>query len=244
MASTIEHTSWDALQALRVRIETSVAAAPNLVAAAQLFADQLREAFSTVVLSRVFAVAPMRTLPAPEQAAAQQLAITVGRPGAVEPATPVLSLLGTAGREATWNNRTTSVGHRAIPLIDAGFVDGAPMVASLLSSLAVDLAQLRGDASVQLRSLPGGLNARFYVPDARETRDAAGRHIIAARDFVTKYDIRTVFGMGGIYVNGLMVVAIVFTNELLPPAAIDRFPAFIAAFKVATSPLAVANSIY
>jgi hypothetical protein len=56
----------------------------------------------------------------------------------------------------------------------------------------------------------GGRNGTFYVQDARTAVDSLGRHVIAARDFAQEFAIRTVFGMGGAYVDGTMAVAIFF----------------------------------
>ena len=43
----------------------------------------------------------------------------------------------------------------------------------------------------------GGLNAKFFVPDAGTTRNGRGDYVIPARDFLSqKHSVRTVFGMG------------------------------------------------
>lgn len=217
--------------------------AANLVTASQRFVEMFTRSFDTVALARMFIVARFDALAPAEQTIASEFAARVGR-GALEPTTPVLSLLATAGAVPAWNRRELSQGHRAIPFIDRNLVDGAPMIAALLSALNVDLVALRGDPAVQLRHLSGGLNARFYVPDARSTVDAQGRHIIASQDFVHTQGIRTVFGMGGAYVDGKIVVAIVFTREMLAELYVDRFPSFIGTFKLATSQLAQGGLIY
>ena len=241
---TIHDATWPQIEGLRASIEANLEVAPTLVDAADALCAGLATAYSTVALARVFLVVPYKTLPPAEQAVAAALATTLGRTGDLEPTTPVLSLLATRGVEAAWTKRESSAGHRAIPLLDARFVEGAPMVAALLASLRVDLAALRGDPSVELRKLAGGLNARFYVPDAQTTLDARGRHIIAARDFVSKYRVRSVFGMGGAYMSGALIVAIVFTTEVLTPAEIDRFPSFIGSFKITTAKLVERNALF
>ena len=52
------------------------------------------------------------------------------------------------------------------------------------------------------------------------------------------------FGMGGAYLDGKIVVAIMFTRETLAELYVDRFPSFIGTFKLATSSLAQGNLIY
>jgi hypothetical protein len=237
--ATIRSTRWETIQSLHAELDRQVAEAGCIADAAQRFAAAFAGSFDTVALARVFVVLPLRTLPAAERAAAEAVAKATAR--TLAETTPVLALVGTAGNEAAWNDRTQSHGHRAIPLVDAELVQGAPMIAELLASLRVELAQIGRDAPAELRTLTGGLNARFYVPDARTTLDRQGRHIIAARDFVDRYEIETVFGMGGRYASGALVAAILFTTETLEAREVDRFPSFISTFKMATAEHAAAD---
>ncbi|CAN5909416.1 hypothetical protein BH11MYX2_BH11MYX2_10150 [soil metagenome] len=244
MTTTIKNASWDVVQGLRADMEVGLRAATSLQDGAQKFVEMFRRSFDTVALARMFLVLPFAELPQVEQLAARELVVKLGRAPAIDAATPVLTLLATSGERPAWNRREQSAGHRAIPLVDTSLVDGAPMIAALLSALRVDLEHLRADASTHLRSLAGGLNSRFYVPDARSTVDARGRRVIAATDFVEQYTIRTVFGMGGAYLGGGLVVAIVFTKELLPELHVDRFPSFIGTFKIATTSLVDAKKFF
>ncbi|MEO7096156.1 MAG: hypothetical protein ABI175_23040, partial [Polyangiales bacterium] len=222
--------------------EPLLGAAPTVAAAAQSFTESLQTTFSSVVLARVFGVIPLRRLPEAERAWAERFAVLAARPVPLDPATPVLTLLGTAGVLPAWTKRTASIGHLAIPLVDQQLVDGAPMIAELLSSLQVNVQKQAGGSAVELRRLAGGRDGRFYVADAQSSIDAKGRRIIAAGDFVAKHTIRTVFGMGGSYLGGELVAAIVFTNELLTALEVDRFPSLIGTFKIATAKLASAHS--
>lgn len=54
---------------------------------------------------------------------------------------------------------------------------------------------------------------------------------------MANHAVRTVFGMGGAYANGLLVIAIVFSTELLDPLTVARYPSLISNFKIATGPL-------
>jgi hypothetical protein len=242
MASTVRSSTWEEIQELRKRLERAIAQAPTIEAAAQHFATGFAAAFETVALARMFLVVPAHQLPTRERTWAERFAQAANR--RVAETTPVLALVGTAGIEPAWNDRRRSVGHCAIPLIDKELIEGAPMIAELLASLRIELVGLSTDAPAQLRSLPGGLNARFFVPDARTTVDASGRHVIAARDFVSQYEIASVFGMGGVYVGGELAVAIIFTREVLSAIEVDRFPTFISAFKMTTSRLMTEGKIF
>jgi hypothetical protein len=215
--------------------------AKSVEGAAQGFVEDLVETFPTLVLARLFLVVPFREIPAVEQATASQVA--AGHP-ALTAKTRVLSLLGTAGAETAWRDRSRSAGHRAIPLLDRKFVQGAPMIAKLLADLEVDLSSLDEGGPIVTRAMLGGLNKAFFVPDAREMRDGKQRHVIAAQDFVTKYGVRSVFGMGGAYVNGALAIAIAFASESLDEATVSRFPSLIGNFKMATAPLCQAGRIY
>ena len=79
-------------------------------------------------------------------------------------------------------------------MVDRSFVDGAPTISSPLHSLPID-PKSTGTGGIQIRAMPGGINARFYVQDALTSKDSLNRHIIAARDFVETYKIKTVFGL-------------------------------------------------
>ena len=153
-------------------------------------------------------------------------------------------VLGTTGREPQWNQRLTSEGHLAIPLLDRAFVQGIPMIAKLLADLEADLANLDSGMPIASRKLLGGQNATFYVPDARTMVDSQGRSVISATPFVTRYGVRGVFGMGGAYLDGSLAVAVIFTNEVLERLTVDKFPSLIGNFKMATSKLVSAGKIF
>ncbi len=243
MAETIGGASWDTIEALRDRLGRSLPTEPTLAAASQAFVQELVATFPTIMLARVFVVTRMSTLPPPERDIATDTARTLELDDALAESAPILALLGSAGQESSWNSRETSYGHRAVPLAGA-LVESTPMIAALLSSLDVDLGAFRADPGVQIRAMTGNLNKRFFVPDARTATDAQGRHVIAAQDFVARYGIRTVFGMGGGFVNGMLTVVMLFTSELLEAGEVDRLASFIGTFKMATSTLAQQGAIF
>jgi hypothetical protein len=51
-------------------------------------------------------------------------------------------------------------------------------------------------------------------------------------------------GMGGSYADGTLLVAIVFTSELIDRLAVSRFPSLISNLKMATAQLMVAGKAF
>jgi hypothetical protein len=211
-----------------------------LCEAAQLFATNLVQAYPAVILSRVFAVIPCEALPEDTAAFARRIA---GDKNPIGPGTPVLSLLGTYGREAAWCDRRSSQGHQAIPLASARFVQSIPMVSAVLASLGFDLSHLGGPAEAFTRRMHGGLNGAFYLPDAQTAKDALGRAIIAP-DFVREYSVRTVFGMGGPYFDRTFLAIISFTDVVVERPVVDQFATLISFFKMSTQELVRTGRIF
>ena len=223
---------WPEISALRTSLEKR--AATSVEDAAQHFVSTFVETFSSLVLARIFIVLPFAELPASEQAFARTL---VGNDSRLSSRTPTLTLLATRGRDASWNQRETSAGHRAIPLLDKEFVAEIPMIAKLLADLELDLAPLDDGFAATTSKMLGSEAGKFYVSDAASAQDTRNRFIIPSRDFVKKYDVHTVFGMGGSYFDGKLVVTILFTNELIDRMVTDRLASFISTFKTTTTRL-------
>jgi hypothetical protein len=243
LALTFKASTFEEIERLRTQLDKACTSASDVETAASQVAQLFLRASPTCVLARLFMVLPLRRLPTAERTWAETFATKIGRTEPLAPTTQVLSLLGTAGLDAAWNVRTSSAGHRAIPLIDRAFVEGAPMIAALLGSFKLDLGTLN-HGEIALRTLQGGLNARFFVEDAQSQVDSEGRFVIGAREFVAKHQVRSVFGMGGSYVGGELAVAILFTKEPLRATEVDRFSSLISSFKMATSAQVAANRIY
>lgn len=225
----VESTDWaKTLDGLRSRVGKATA----LEGAAALVARQLYESFSdTTALARVYAVIPYRDLEPSVTSFVDGLAKSSGQSEHIRPDMPVLTLLGTHGPDEDWCDRTKSKGHRGIPLVSASFVENIPMVARLLKELGVDLSWLDAAPDVNARRLLGGFNGLFYVDDAATARDAAGRLIIPAQDFVDAQGVKTVFGMGGFYPDNTLVAIIVFARERLTRSQVERFISLISLFK-------------
>ena len=229
--ASIDPAQWAAvLDTLR----PLVSRAQTLEGAAQLVARGLYEALpSSTALARVYAVVPHGELPGDVRAFVADLMSGAGPTTAKEPTAtmPVLALLGTYGSKPAHCDRKLSQGHKGIPLVSAAFVDAIPMLARLLRELGIDLAWLDDAPEVITRRLLGGFNGLFYVDDARTVRDAKRRLVIPATDFVAEERVRTVFGMGGFYPNGTMIVCIVFTREAIPRGTVERLTSLISMLK-------------
>jgi hypothetical protein len=236
----LAETSWEEVEALRGQV-TLLGQSTSIQAAGQRLAEIFARRFSSIVLARMFAVLPLSSLPEREQTRGRQ---AVSDDPRLAPETRVLSLLGTAGHDKTWNDRARSKGHLAVPLLDRAFVEGAPMIAKLLVDLGVDLGAIDTRLPIASRRMLGGNNGTFFVADAQSAVDSRGRRVIGAEDFVSRYAIRTVFGMGGAYLDGAIVVAIFFTNEVVDRLIVDRLPSLISNFKMATSKLAAEGRFF
>lgn len=236
---SLARANWPDIQRLRGEV-MRVSRAGSLSGAAQQLAGIFAEAFDSIVLARVFVVLPFATLPELERSFATRLAQTAP----LNAQTPVLCLLGTRGRRAEWNERARSQGHLAIPLLSSASVAQAPMIARLLADLRVDIHGLDHGRPLASKELLRGRSATFFVPDALSTTDADGRLVIPAHDFARAESVRSVFGTGGAYLDGTLVVAILFCSEPLDREIAERYASFISAFKLATADLVKQHRVF
>lgn len=123
----------------------------------------------------------------------------------LRPETKCLTLLGTAGEEPAWNDRSQSQGHQAIPLQSHAAVERLPMVSRLITQLGVSVRDL-------VASQPTSPDNAGNGPNVFHVEEAAGSPYIPAQDFVERYGVATVLGFGGILTNELFAV-IMFSRE-------------------------------
>ncbi len=183
-------------------------------AAQELSQTLYREFRESVVLARTYLTVPFGGLPASNQKFVRELAATVDS-SLLKDTTPVLTLAGTAGTQADWNDRRKSVGHVGIPLLSAAFVESIPMVARLMNEMGLGMSWIEdGDTSLLEKVL---MSRMFYVPNASDAKDTKGRKVIPAQDFVKANNVKTVFGVGGSFIGSkTLVVLIIFANETVP----------------------------
>ena len=234
----IGDVDYDDLEDLWARLEPQIATMTSLAAVAQHVLDAVYEKFDdSIALARVFATAEMRQLPEEERRYAESFAAVNGVLGDMRDATPVLSLLATRGVEAAWNDRTRSQGHRAIPLLSAGFVGEIPMISRLLNEIGFT-PDWQGPGSGFVTKTLASVNGVFYVADARSAADEHDRAIIPATDFVRQHGVRTVFGVGGSYLSrNAFVCMILFCRESILRSQAMKFVPLVGSFKAATTRL-------
>ena len=131
--------------------------------------------------------------------------------------TRCLTLVGTAGIEREWNDRTSSLRHQAIPLSSTEVVERSPMIVGLIEQLGLEVASV---VDPDLDPLP--LHHRdydvFFVPDALSSP------LVPAQDeFVVPYGITTVVGCGGVLPSGDLFALILFTKVRLSAETADLF---------------------
>jgi len=168
------------------------------------------------VLSRIFVNIPYKSLPKANKQAVDNLTDSLNVSSKIKRNTQILSLVGTSGTQAQWNDRKNSQGHVGIPLISTEFIEGIPMMSRLLDDLGIDIegmSEMKAGITSNVISEEQGL---FYVDDAVSKNDNKGRKIVAAQDFVKQYNIKTVFGLGGNITGNSYFTFIIFNNQSLP----------------------------
>ena len=214
--------------------------------AAQELATALHNQFAeSVVLARVFFSVSFDSMPPINKGFVRRLVESAGAASGLKGTTPVLSLIGTHGQESDWNDRRKSKGHMGIPLISSVFVDAIPMISRLLKELGVPLDWVDSHDSEIIKNTLGGPSVGlFFVENAAEATDHEGRKIIAAQDFVSPYDVKSVFGTGEEYSGGQILVVVLFCRDGFSRATAERFQALTSLFKRKTTFLVGATKIF
>jgi hypothetical protein len=143
-----------------------------------------------------------------------------------------LVLLATAGDEPAWNDRRLSRGHQAIPLPSESMVREAPMIAQLITQLGLNIATVIRPGPALLLDLQDSSSNVFYVPQA-----AGSPYIVAQEEFVERYGIQSVIGVGGILATGDLFAAILFSRVAVTPETADLFKIVSLNLKMAILPL-------
>jgi PAS domain S-box-containing protein len=139
-----------------------------------------------------------------------------------------LTLLASAGEEPSWNDRTASRGHKAIPLQSAQAVQRSPMIAELVRGLGLDAEQVVKARSPLLRELAHQTFGVFYEPTA-----LGSPHIPAQDDFVVPYGIKSALGFGGVLPSGSLFAVVMFSTTPIPPETADAFATVAVSVKLA-----------
>ena len=164
-------------------------------------------------------------------AAAARLTMVQRNPGAD---LPCLTLLATAGELPEWNDRRKSRGHAAIPLESVEIVERAPMIASLIRQMGLEIeAALYPDEQLILDADQHAFNV-FHVEHARG--DAS---IPAQQEFVERHGVRSVLGFGGLLPSGDLFAIILFSRTHIKRETARLFRTIALGVKLALLPHAV-----
>lgn len=236
--SKINNFTPQELYNLQDRVDGRIQGSSCLEDAAQRFTDVMYEQFSDVIaLTRLFVTVPYIDLPPANRAFVNKLAASTGISSSIRDNMLVLSLVGTRGEKATWNNRRDSEGHVGIPLASAAFVEEIPMISRLLKELGLGLDWIDSDDTSIVGRRIGKMAGVFHVLDAETDVDHRDRKIIAAQDFVSAHRVKTVFGIGGTYLytnSNTFVVNVNFTHETISKRKAELFMGLINTFKTET----------
>lgn len=148
----------------------------------------------------------------------QSFAKAVLQAGPTGPTMRCLTLIGTAGDDASWNSRRASAGHQAIPLPSAEMIEKAPMIAQLIRQFGLELTDVVQPTTDLVRGLAGKTYGVFHVPEAK-----GSPYIPAQKDFVLKFGIRSVVGFGGSLPSGDLFAVILFARVPISSETADRF---------------------
>lgn len=240
----IEQATEPAVRELWSAIEPKVNQAEAAEEVGQALATALHDRFrESVVLARVFLTVPFSKLPSANKTFVENLARSAGVPSLAE-TTPVLSLIGTHGQEADWNDRRKSKGHVGIPLVSSAFVSAIPMISRLLRELGVPLDWIDSHDSAMIIGSLGGSSNVFFVDDAAQAKDQEGRKIIAAQDFVSGYGVKSVFGAGAAFANGQMIVFVAFCRDSFSRSVAETFGTLAERLKNGTVSLIEAGKVF
>ena len=139
-----------------------------------------------------------------------------------------LTMMATAGEHADWNSRSTSSGHRAIPLASADFVGGIPMIAQLVSQFGIEMGSVISPEPNVIGDLA---RQTFHIADAVDSPN-----IPAQDDFVKPYGVKSVLGFGGVLSSGELFVVIMFSKVSIPASTAASFRDLSAKVKEAVEP--------
>jgi len=241
----LENASSITVSQLWADLEPKVQQAHYLEESAQELAVSLHDQFqNSVAIARVFTTVPFKDLPSSNRRFVEKLADSAGAAAELKDETPVLSLIGTHGQEENWKDRRKSEGHVGIPLISSAFVGAIPMIARLIKELGLPLEWVDSHDTESIVQTIGTKAGLFYVKDAAEATDQEGRKIIAAQEFVSTYNVKSVFGAGGAYPSGQMVALIVFCRDAFARSVAELFLPLTDLFKSGTVALAEAGSYF
>ena len=97
------------------------------------------------------------------------------------------------------------------------------MIARLLRELGVPLDWIDSHDARRIVTTIGSEVGLFFVENASQATDDQDRNVIPAQDLVSAYGVNSVFGTGGAYPNGQIVVLVVFCRDGVARATAELF---------------------
>jgi two-component system, NtrC family, sensor kinase len=186
----------------------------------QLFDNLLSEdGTSACVLVRCFRTSRFGSL----STELRELASDAAQDTQLDNATQCLVLLGSAGREASWNSRHRSVGHRVIPLPSPEMVARSPMIAQLFLQMGIHLHTMLQPADDLITERHQDALDVFYVPDAK-----GSPFIPSQEEFVLPFGVGSVVGFGGVLPSGSVFAIVMFLGVTISEDIAHRFRALAA----------------
>ena len=149
----------------------------------------------------------------------------------VDADTRSLVLLATRGSEPAWNERSSSSGHKAIPLPDPEFIARLPMVCEVFRQFGVELSDVVGREKAAQKPPDKRSYGVFLVESA-----LGSPHIPAQTDFVVRHGVRSVMAFGGDLPNGDMFVTLLFSRVEIGRQLADLFSPLSLSVKLALLP--------
>lgn len=164
-----------------------------------------------IVLGRCFVTRPFRELSDEVQDWLQQ-----GEDRISDPSTGhCLSLVGSAGLVAGWNEPTVSSRYRAIPIDSDRFAIRFPMFAEIFRQIGIPIDKPRLGEGMNIGSAGTGCNV-FSVPVA-----LGSPYVPAQNDFVRPFGVRSVVGFGGWYGDGRYFLVVLFSRVSIPQPSVE-----------------------
>lgn len=190
----------------------------NLQNAAQAFIDVIYDYFrESIILLRMFTTVSYSELSPTDKQLVDKKGIDTGTANLINNDTPVLTLLGTRGRNEDWNDRAKSKRFRCIPLPSAAYVGGLSMLSMQFRVMSLDLALFDSwGADFVAKGGADKYSGMLYIPDSAADKDEKGRMAVPAQDFVMENSVKTTLGFGSGYSHHpALLTLFVFANETL-----------------------------
>ncbi|MGI8686856.1 MAG: PAS domain S-box protein [Acidimicrobiales bacterium] len=221
-------------------VRAAAAGATSMESAARGIVSFLRDSLidkelqgPSCALVRLYKVHPFEHLEPGLQARAR------AGPGPSRRGVPCLTLLGTAGDEAQWNDRHASLAHGVIPLDSGDAVRHFPMIQQLVEQLGLEVHEVvepHPDLFVDLDRRSFNV---FHVPDA------VGSPFVPAQEgFVLRYGVKSVLGFGGVLPPGSMFAVILFSRTAISEDTAQLFRSVALSVKLALLPFVEEGRVF